>query len=595
MAEGKNPIELIIEALKSQVPSVDNLTRAFLEMDESSKSVLTTLGGYEEQLYTIKQSIVGAKQSLELLGGTAEDAKKILNESAQQLNRNIVLNSESLSQLYATSKLTGQGYGELIDGFKNAGYSVYDVGEKMTGVVNTARGLGVNTQEVSKQVLNNMDAINKFTFQGGIEGMAKMAAQAANLRVDMSSTLRVANDLLNPDKAIEMAAAMQRLGVTQSSLLDPLKLMDLAQNDPAELQNQIVKMTEGFAKLNRETGKFEIPSAARRDLMEISKSLGVSYEEITKMALGSRELGDKMSKIRFPDAFTEDQKQMIANMAEMKNGEYKITYGDKPMNLDEFMETMKGSPEKLEKFLEDSKPKSMEDLIKRQTTVLDNFTSAVLALSNNLPMGVVSSQLGNKGTIMANDLVIEGGKLVKDFLSPQGIGKLTDKVGVEVLQTVMDTITGNGNLLDGLMKLKDSAGDVGDYFKKEVEKLKEVYEKTEALKPIINKILDFDKLMTNGQPLPNPLLTLPTGQGQNGMGTNGSPNQMVVKHEYNFGDGLKVEVTSDGSIKENTTYEKFVELLSKPQSIETIKNGIQGNAFGTTNQNSDSTPPPMTQ
>ena len=38
-----------------------------------------------------------------------------------------------------------------------------------------------------------------------------------------------------------MAAAMQRLGVAQSDLLDPLRLMDLSANDPTELQNQIVQ------------------------------------------------------------------------------------------------------------------------------------------------------------------------------------------------------------------------------------------------------------------------------------------------------------------------------------------------------------------
>jgi len=39
-----------------------------------------------------------------------------------------------------------------------------------------------------------------------------------------------------------MSAALQRLGVTQSELLDPLRLMDLSINDPGELQNQLVQM-----------------------------------------------------------------------------------------------------------------------------------------------------------------------------------------------------------------------------------------------------------------------------------------------------------------------------------------------------------------
>jgi hypothetical protein len=43
-----------------------------------------------------------------------------------------------------------------------------------------------------------------------------------------------------------MAASLQRLGVSTSALLDPLALMDMGQNNPAELQNQIVEMTKQF-------------------------------------------------------------------------------------------------------------------------------------------------------------------------------------------------------------------------------------------------------------------------------------------------------------------------------------------------------------
>ena len=62
---------------------------------------------------------------------------------------------------------------------------------------------------------------------------------------------------------------------------------------------------------------------AKRQLMEIESALGMGQGTLSKMALSSAELGDKMSKIRFPDTFTEEQKTMIANMAEMgEGGEY---------------------------------------------------------------------------------------------------------------------------------------------------------------------------------------------------------------------------------------------------------------------------------
>jgi hypothetical protein len=62
-------------------------------------------------------------------------------------------------------------------------------------------------------------------------------------------------------------------------------------------------MTKSFAKFNEETGRFEIPSGARRQLMEIGKELGMDYNTLTKMATGSLELSDKMQKIRLEGMF----------------------------------------------------------------------------------------------------------------------------------------------------------------------------------------------------------------------------------------------------------------------------------------------------
>jgi hypothetical protein len=114
-----------------------------------------------------------------------------------------------------------------------------------------------------------MESMNKYNFQGGVDGLAKMAAQASSMRIDMKTTLNFAEGLYNPEKAIEMSSALQRLGVTQSDLLDPLRLMDLSLNDPTELQNQLVQMTEQFVQLN-EKGQFQIAPGQIRRLREIN-------------------------------------------------------------------------------------------------------------------------------------------------------------------------------------------------------------------------------------------------------------------------------------------------------------------------------------
>jgi hypothetical protein len=90
-------------------------------------------------------------------------------------------------------------------------------------------------------VQNNLSEINRYGFQDGVSGLARMASQAAGLRINMSETFEFAGKVFNPEGAINMVATFQRLGVAAGDLADPFRLMYLASEDTEELQNQIVK------------------------------------------------------------------------------------------------------------------------------------------------------------------------------------------------------------------------------------------------------------------------------------------------------------------------------------------------------------------
>jgi hypothetical protein len=266
-----------------------------------------------------------------------------------------------------------------------------------------------------------MSKMNQFNFQGGVEGMAKMAAQAVNLRVDMARTLDIAEGLFNPEKAIDMAAAMQRLGVAQSDLLDPLKLMDLAQNDPAELKNQIAQMSKQFVQLNAD-GHFEIMPGAKRQLMEIGKELGYTNGELVKMALGGAELEQKLGKIKFPEFATKEQQEMLANITEMgANGEMKIKVDGKEMDISAAMEEFGTDKASFEKLIEASRPKDMVELAKEQLDTQKSMDASMKSVSGRIPRGLA----GQKITTQMDDAKrTVAAKTVKTFdpLSSKNIG-----------------------------------------------------------------------------------------------------------------------------------------------------------------------------
>lgn len=377
---GKGIIDEFGKALKSNF-SLSAIEEVVAKLDEGSSELLKQFGLGQQMAQTLNATMADAVSSVRTLGGDINDVIKTQREASNALQRNVVLSAEVNKDLYATVQVTGQEVGNLVNGFKNVGIGAGRVADEMKKVVDIAAQSGVNAAAVSEKVLQNMDALNKYNFEGGVSGLAKMAAQASLLRIDMGQTLAFAEKVFDPEGAIEMAAAMQRLGVSQSSLLDPLKMMDLAQNDPAELQNQIAQMSKQFVQLGKD-GNFEIMPGAKRQMREISKAMGIPYEQLTKMALGSAELEDKMSKIRFPDlpGLDEDKQKMIANMAEMgKGGKYEVQVTDEETGqtitkaLDELNEKDVANLEKMA----NTAPKTMEDLAKDQLSTLKSIDAAI--------------------------------------------------------------------------------------------------------------------------------------------------------------------------------------------------------------------------
>jgi len=449
----KNYTKSLMDELKTAFLTnfdVDEIKKKLAEVEGGATDVAKVFGQGREQITAIKAAMAEAVTSVTLLGGKFSDIVEIQKDISKVLGTNLILNSQSYEKLYATAQVTDQSAALLTKGFKDAGFSVYAIGDQMTKVMNTARSIGVNGQQVSKQVVENMASMNQYNFQGGVEGMAKMAAQAVNLRVDMKSTLDLANKMFDPEQAINMSAAMQRLGVAQGDLLDPLKMMDLAQNDPAELQNQIAEMSKSFTKLKDDGTGFEILPGEKKRMMEISKELYGNTDQLGKMALAAADLDLKMSKIQFSDKITDESTQkLIANMAEMgKGGEYKVTYTDEEgdvqtKNVTELNENdVKAITEASQKA-----PKTMEELAKDQLTTQQKMQADIYSIAHRTGLGLA----GTKSVTMAENASRE----VSGVLPKMASGKNLSIKGIrENLGGGLDNFikaVGDGKGMEGLM------------------------------------------------------------------------------------------------------------------------------------------------
>lgn len=545
------------------------LKEVFDEVEGAAMGIAKSFGVGRTNILNIKAAMTDAVGSVKELGFGFSDIAKIQQGIAEDLGRNVVLNNTAYKDLLSTFKVTGVEVGLLTKNFKDVGVSYLGVQSQMQKVVDISRKMGVNAQGVSAEVVKNLTKLNTFNFKGGIEGLTKMVAQAKVLRINMQEVFTLSESLFEPDKAIEMSAALQRLGVTQSELLDPLRLMDMAQNDPGELMNQMSKMSEKFVQLNKD-GRFEIMPGAKRQLREIAKEMGMSYDELAKMATGSKELDMKLSKIKFPATFTEEQRNFIANLSEIgPGGEMTLTVDGEQMGIDKAMETFANNKDALDKFMKDQEPKTMEELAKEQLTVQENQEILLAMIADTMGYGLAASKGGERLSRAEIEIYRNGVELLKRTSK--------DKEGKEKTETFSEkgVRQGIGTQSDDLIKslfkgdLK-GAGEAGTNMANEFYKM--FTEKMEKATVVFNES-KVGSILTGEEGKTKTQTGTPTTEKTAEMSYLDKLQKQVqapVTQNLNYTGSLNVNFTAPPGVNTADVERVMNDLLKKPEFIQMI-------------------------
>jgi hypothetical protein len=402
----------INNAIKNTVANM-NFADAMQFLEEDATSIQNAFGVSKQRVGEFKQSIADLAPELVQFGLTQDDAAKVIIELGNALGTTGVVGQEALREIGAASQVTGLGFTELAENFRDVGVSIYDVGERMKEITDYAKSVGVSVQAVSKGVVSNLDKMNMYNFEGGIGGLTKMAAQASRLGVEMSTVFNFAEKVFNPEGAIEMAASLQRLGVAAGDLLDPLRTMDLAANDPAELQNQLVDLTKTFTKFNEKTKQFEIMPGEKRRLREIAQEMSIPIGELTKMSIKAAEFDEKMKKIQFPSfAADKETKELIAGMSQMKDGRAVVAVKDE-RGVEMLREINQLTPEDVDKLREQEaeSSKSIEQLAIDQLDQLKMLNAQVGAAAGKTVLGTITTneqmRMERAGNALTRSLGVE--------------------------------------------------------------------------------------------------------------------------------------------------------------------------------------------
>lgn len=419
---------------------------AFQELDDRATLIQREFGTTKESIEGFKQSIADTIPELMKMGITEEQGLKNITKAMESMGSTATLGKEAIIELSAAAEVSRVDVSKLATNFRDVGVSVYDVGDQMKEVTDYARSVGVSVAGVSEKVVSNLGKMNLYNFDNGVKGLAKMAATSERMGISMNTVFEFADKIYNPEGAIELAAGLQRLGVTASGLLDPLRAMDLAANDPEGLQKEILNVTKEFTKFNEANGKFEIMPGSKRRLREIAKEMNIPADELASMSIKAADFDMKMKQIQFPSLATDDEtKEMIAGMAQLKDGKAVINVKNEQtgeVELKQVDQLTATDLESLKKQQEDGN-KSIEEIALDQLSVSEQIRNNTAGYMKTIEYGKATSEPLEKlfGTVMGSQATLT--RNLANQATTKGVRETFTEIGQPVEDYIVGGIEGN--------------------------------------------------------------------------------------------------------------------------------------------------------
>jgi len=444
-----SPIDRILESIEDMANEADKLNAAFV--------------GGRVRLDEMNDAVAKSAAGIIRLGGSIGDISSTIIGIADGSRRSVIATEDQVSKLYAASQVLGTESETLVENFAEVGIETSQIGTNLEHSIEYIQSLGLNAKTVMGDVTRNMSLMNRFNFSDGVGGLTKMAAQASMLRFDMSATKDFAEKVIDPQGAINMASAFQRLGLSVGQLGDPFALMNDAINDPGALQDSLIKATKQFTQFDEKTKTFKINPQGILTLREMSNETGISYEQLTKTALAASDLDRRISKINPQLTFDKpEDKELLANMATMgEGGEYIVNLkNDKTGDIDKIKlsEITNDELAALRKQQAEA-PKTLEDIQTKQLNVQENIDRTI---KGNLAKGTFG---------VAGSSVIRGNYTGADRIS-RAVSSSVDKA-VPESAVIIDKVNNAIEGMSALFMAKDSNKISADDFAKKLASLED--------------------------------------------------------------------------------------------------------------------------
>jgi hypothetical protein len=585
----KNSIEQLKEDILNQL-KVDANT--FIESSDALSeyanniNILFTQG--RQRMLELQTALADTTPSIARMGGSIGDVANIIGKVAEGSRRNVVASTEEVEKLFAAQKVLGLGADTLTKSFLDVGMGIETIGDTLEESVNYIQSIGGNAATVMRDVTNNMDQMNRYQFEGGVQGLTKMAAQASMLRFDMNQTFQLADKVLSPEGAIETAAAFQRLGVAAGTLVDPFALMNASINDPGSLQDSLVDVAKQFTYFDEKTKTFKINPQGVLTLKELQTQTGVSAAEMSKLGLAAAEADKRISAVGSAGLnIKEDDKQYLANIARMgEGGEYEVKIRNEE-GIESTRKLTEITQTEFENLIKEQRdrPKDMEEIARSQMSTSEVIKGDVAAIRAKIVGGVVSAGpiLQAKEDVRGTVTNVSGE--FSNMGSTKSVRDVTETGITDLKSLYYDLTDGNKDTVTAISDYLNKSGDLlGKIEKDFIKSLEDTSKQIRAnakddsieaklIDTISGKITEKETALqqTSGNQTTSSLLEGRQTQVQEVIRNTTTTNGMM-KSTIDIGGTIKLEVTAPAGTDSQTIDRAFSKLLNSDEFRNLIKN-----------------------
>lgn len=322
---GLNPIDMITKvAFLAKKEGLEQL-----KQESELLSEINTKTGISGKLSQgLRDDMINAQVQASRYGITLSQIGEFYTELSDKSGKFSLINRKTIEEAAPVAASLGMSMSDLagtISEFENIGIGAQEaiktVGKAATGAVS----LGLNAKTIATQMSSSIKDLNSYGFQNGIKGLERMVQKSVEFKLSMSSVLKIADEVMDADKAINLAANLQVLGGAIGSFGDPLKMMYEATNNVEGLQDSLIGAASSLATYNQEQGRFEVTGVNLRRAKAMADALGMSIGDLTKTAVASQERLQASTALMSRGFQMDDkEKEFLVNLSRMQGGEMKI-------------------------------------------------------------------------------------------------------------------------------------------------------------------------------------------------------------------------------------------------------------------------------